>query len=499
MDKLLNILWNFSTDGFVLVSHSGLVLKVNPSFCAMVGLEVGEITGKDLFSIFSPNSVEQARNHFEKTVYLEDNRSSLVLSLECANGTSKKVKLSMVKGGEDIFQGHVLAIFSDISRLQECETELKKAQDRVEESDRLKSAFLANMSHEIRTPMNGIIGFSGMLLDPGLSNDKIKHFVELIITSCNQLLDLINDIIDLSRIEAGQIEVSNKEFLLNDMLTGLYQFFFYTAQNKGIGFSLSEGLEMAQSKIISDDMKLRQILVNILGNALKFTSEGSVAFGYKVKGKELEFFVSDTGIGIDKAHYKTIFDRFTQADNSSTRQYGGTGLGLPISKSFIEMLGGRIWFKSAVGNGTTFYFTIPFHSASVISTHSKYATSGLDWHARTILIAEDEEINFIYLTEALSETKINIVRAMNGLEVVDIVKSNPNIELILMDIKMPEMNGYEATSIVKQMKPQVPVIAQTAYAMASDRENALSAGCDDYISKPVKKEKLLSIIQEYLV
>lgn len=499
MENLLNILWDFSTDGFVLVSYSGIVLRVNPSFCAMVGVEAAKITGKDLFSFFLASSKEEAKDYFEKTVYLEDSRPSLVLSLECTNGPAKKVKFSMVKGGLDIFQGYVLAIFTDISRLQEYEMDLKKAQDRVEESDRLKSAFLVNMSHEIRTPMNGIIGFSGMLLDPGLSDDKIRHFVELIITSCNQLLDLINDIIDLSRIEAGQVEISNKEFYLNDMLTDLYQFFSHTAQNKGIDFSSNVGLKMAQSKIVSDDMKLRQILVNIIGNALKFTSEGSVVFGYKVKGKELEFFISDTGIGIDKGHYKTIFERFAQADNSSTRQYGGTGLGLPISKSFIEMLGGRIWFKSVLGSGTTFYFTIPFHSASGISTEARYISTELDWHTKTLLVAEDEEINFMYIAEALSDTRINIVRALNGLEVIDIVKNNPNIDLILMDIKMPEMNGYEATSIVKQMKPGLPVIAQTAYAMASDRENALAAGCDDYISKPVKREKLLSIIQDYLV
>jgi PAS domain S-box-containing protein len=499
MDNLLNILWNFSTDGFVLAHADGTILKANPSFCNIVVDGAQQLVGKKLFSFLNECDRNSVTAHLERVIYLQDIRPNLTLTIKCADGSEKKVAFNATPAGSENEQKVVLVIFKDITKQEEFEIEMIKAREHVEETDRLKTAFLANISHEIRTPMNGIIGFSGMLLDPGMSGDRLKHFVELIITSCNHLLDLINDIIDLSRIEAGQIEVQNKEFFLNDLLNDLYHFFLYTAQSKGIKLLLNPGLEMQQSKVLSDDMKLRQVLVNIISNALKFTSEGTVEFGYHIKNKEIEFYVSDTGIGIDKVHFKTIFERFSQADNSSTRQYGGTGLGLPISKSFVEILGGRIWLESAIGKGSTFYFSTPFHSITSKARFAEIEVLGLDWHDKTVLIAEDEEINFIYIYEALSETKINVIRAVNGLEVIEKVKQMPTIDLILMDVKMPEMNGYEATALVKQMNPTIPIIAQTAYALASDRENALAAGCDDYISKPVKKEKLLSTIYKYLV
>jgi PAS domain S-box-containing protein len=498
-ENLLDLLWNSSLCGMILIKPDGEIIRVNDAYKKIYAID-RDITGESFWSIFPDEVKEEIKRQFKLLFNSNKLASQLDSIFKIYHVEEKFLEFRFFFLTENQERKAMLWLVEDVTSQKLATLEIQRAKERIEESDRLKAAFLANMSHEIRTPMNGIIGFSSMLLDPDLSDDKRGQFVEIIISSSNHLLELIDDIIDLSKIEARQVELNNREFYLNDLMNEVYASFGSTAASKGIRFTFHMGLPMPESKIISDEKKLKQVITNLINNAFKFTHEGVIEFGYSIVGKEIQFMVRDTGIGIDAKYYKTIFERFRQADDSNTRQYGGTGLGLSISKSYIELIGGRIWVQSKLNEGSSFYFTVPYHPAKMAEIIEEKATaSGLpDWSGKTILIAEDEEVNHIYLSEVLLGTNVNVLSAKNGLEAVDIARKDRDIDIILMDIKMPELNGYEATKIIKQIRPTLPIIAQTAYAMAGDREIALSEGCDDYISKPVKKDKLLSIIQKYI-
>jgi PAS domain S-box-containing protein len=402
-----------------------------------------------------------------------------------------------------IFQGKkaMLEIFMDITERKKAEEELISARNTALESDRLKTAFLHNISHEIRTPMNAIIGFSNLLSDQSTTVENQKSYLEIIMSSSNQLLAIVNDIIEISNIEAGILKTKLCETNLNIELSLLLKQFSGNTAEKGVGISFEAGLPDDQCVIVTDSTKVIQILSNLINNAIKFTDSGRIIFGYKAKNSYLEFYVSDTGIGIEAGQFEKIFDRFYQVEQAVSRLYEGTGLGLSISKAYVELLGGRIWLTSQPGNGTTFFFTIPlllsaFEKKNEIlpDSRDKFDLPG----KKTILIAEDEENNFMLLSEMLSKLNLNIMHARDGKEALDICRSSEKIDLILMDIKMPVMDGYEATREIRKFLPGIPVIAQTAYAFGSDREKALEAGCNDYISKPMKRETLLLIINKYL-
>jgi PAS domain S-box-containing protein len=497
--SLLNLLWDGSSFGLILTNPNGEILKVNDTYMQIYGINK-DLIGESFLIVYPEEIKEEAQKHYD-TIFRSNNPTSQYSgNYKTLNGEEKILEIKTFFLTENQERASMLTVVEDVTQQKLAALEIKNAKEKIEEADRLKAAFLANISHEIRTPMNGIIGFSSMLLDPNLTEEKRSQFVELIISSSNKLLELIGDIIDLSMIEAHRVEINNSEFYLNDLMDGLFSYFITTAKSKDIRFSFQPGLPMTDSKISTDETKLKQILTNLISNALKFTHEGAVEFGYTITKKDIQFLVRDTGIGIDPRFYKTIFENFRQADDSNTRQYGGSGLGLSISKSFIELLGGRIWVQSKINEGSSFYFTIPYHpvEAPELTENIKEGLSIPDWTHKTILIAEDEMVNYIYLSEVLAETKVCLLLAKNGLEAVNFIRADHTIDLILMDIKMPEMNGYEAAKIIKQIRPAIPIIAQTAYAMAGDREIALSEGCDDYISKPVKKGELISILLKYI-
>lgn len=383
-------------------------------------------------------------------------------------------------------------------RIAEINAELREAKEKAEESDRLKSAFLANMSHEIRTPMNGVIGFSEMIIQPDVSDENRKLYADIIRNSCNQLMAIINDIIDISKIETNQVTVNENVVSLNQLLTNNYILFKNLAEAKNLTLKLAPTFT-DNIEIITDEVKTNQILNNLINNAIKFTHVGYVEFGCTIKDGFIEFFVKDTGIGIDPAHFEIIFERFRQIDMGSTRNYSGTGLGLSISKAFVEVLGGRIWLESVPGEGSTFYFTIPFRAhvkaaepARVIPNVSGPTPSV------NILVAEDEDVNFLYVELLLTNLGFRVIRAEDGQQAIDLVKATPELELILMDIKMPGVNGVEATKVIKSLKPRIPIIATTAYAMGGDKERFLGAGCDDYISKPIRSADLIALVRKYI-
>ncbi len=392
----------------------------------------------------------------------------------------------------------ILASIDDITNRKSIELELKISKRQAEESDKLKTAFLQNMSHEIRTPLNGILGFLGLLNNNDISDEEKDFYFNVINESSNQLLSIVDNILSLSRLENEKMEVHSYEVNLNSIIEDLFLVYNTKAKEKDIFVKTYKGLSYNDSEVFSDSSKIQLILENLLNNAIKFTNEGYIKYGYYLEEDQIVFFVEDTGIGIEEIYFNKIFERFQQIDYDLNRKYGGTGLGLTIAKGNVELLGGKIWLKSKPNEGTTFYFSIPYkpvnESISIIKeTTTKHTSDNIP----VILVAEDEEINYIYIEEALKDEPIKIIHALDGREAVEYCKEFSEIRLVLMDIKMPHMDGYMAFSKIKEFRPELPIVAQTAYAFFADKKKALESGFNDYIAKPIKKELLVDIIHKY--
>jgi len=383
--------------------------------------------------------------------------------------------------------------------------ELVKSKLKAEEGERLKSSFLANLSHEIRTPMNAINGFTDLLINTKLSEEERLEYLKVIDKSGKNLVSIIDDLIEMSKIDSNQISPNYTSVNLETCIGELYETIKITIpKSKNIDFFILENDQPAEYSIITDEVKLKQIIVNLITNAIKFTDEGYVAFGYRIveKKKKIVFTIKDTGLGIDKNNHKHIFDRFKRVDSDASIKAGGLGLGLAISKAYVEMMGGMISLESKVEKGSTFSFSIPLqyddvHHITVQPILSKeLVNQGME--EMTILIAEDDNINFLLFQKIIQATNYTIVRAINGLEAVDICLSNPNIDLVLMDIKMPIMNGFEALEKIKIIRPELVVVAQTAYASKDDEERIFRAGFSGYITKPISRDKLFEVINQFL-
>jgi CheY-like chemotaxis protein/nitrogen-specific signal transduction histidine kinase len=393
----------------------------------------------------------------------------------------------------------VHTIIEDITERKRIEEELIKAKEKAEESDRLKSAFLQNMSHEIRTPMNAIMGFSELLSEQYNNKTNLEKYSKIINQRCNDLLEIINDILDIAKIESGQLTLNIEECNLNELFTELSAFFTEHQKNIGkqqIKLNLQVLCDSSENTIVTDKVKLKQIFINLINNAFKFTETGIIESGCKYdESHNLYFYVSDTGIGIPADKHEVIFERFSQLRHEK----GGTGLGLPIVKGLVGILGGKIWIESELEKGTTFYFSFPYkiskslHREPVLIDEKK----AYQFPGKTILIVDDDMYNASYIKEILANTGLNIIHTEFGHEAVKIAASK-SPDLVLMDIRLPDMDGYEAIQQIKQHKPNLKIIAQTAYAGFDDRQKAFDAGCIDYISKPLKRNLLLSMINKQL-
>jgi PAS domain S-box-containing protein len=419
----------------------------------------------------------------------------------------KSIRYILAEAGETICdeKGNPLflsGVAQDITDRKLAEIELLKAKIRAEESDRLKSAFLANMSHEIRTPMNGILGFTGLLKEPKLTGDEQQEYIAIIEKSGIRMLNIINDIISISKVEAGQVEISITRTNIKEQLEYIYTFFKPEATQKGIQLINRNALQASESIIETDREKLYAVLTNLVKNAIKFTAGGTIVLGCETKDRNFQFFVSDTGPGILADQKELIFERFRQGSELLTRNYEGAGLGLSISKAFVEMLGGKIWVESEVGKGSVFYFTIPYHPLSPESSMPENAVEEVKVEASVknlkILIAEDDETSEMLISMAVGKFSREILKARTGNEAIAACRNNTDIDLVLMDVKMPEMDGYEATRQIRQFNSQVVIIAQTAYSLIGDYEKAMAAGCNDYIPKPLNIAKLKNLIQKHL-
>jgi len=481
---------------------------------AIIGIYTATLEGKFVDVNDSMCQILECRNpellmniHIQEIYRNPEERKNLVdLILKNGRILNYEVDLVTLKGNirnvfvNAILEGNnILGMVLDMTDRKRNETELKQKKEKAEESDKLKSSFLANMSHEVRTPMNAIMGYAELLTSPNYSDKEKQDYISIISKSSEQLLRIMNDIVEISRIATGQITVNPSSFELNALLDDIYREFNPLAFLKNIKFTVNAGLTGASSRIVLDDIKLRLILSNLVDNAIKFTEKGSVELMYGLKDYALEFRVKDTGIGISKEHHEIIFERFRQLEDSYTRKYGGSGLGLSIAKSYAELLGGNIWVESSHGTGSTFVFQIPYVAAEL----SEINLGNLNQQAETatlstILVAEDDDINFVYMERLLSKSDTAVIRAANGQEAVDICNSGIAVDLILMDINMPFMNGLDATRLIKEKRPELPIVAVTAYSLSGDRETCLAAGCNDYIPKPIRRDELLGKLQQFL-
>jgi len=483
----------------ILLNHEGVILTVNKATLVSLQYEQSELEGKPITILFQEDDFK--KNLLEKITKEE------VIKNHDSNfhtKTGKEISIiyscSPLKDKEGVFIGTVF-IARDISNHIQLQNELIKAKEHAEESDRLKSAFLANMSHEIRTPMNGILGFASLLKEPNLNGDEQQEYIRIIEKSGVRMLNIINDIVDISKIEAGLMEMHIDESNINEQIDFIHAFFKPEMDRKGIHFFSKKPLPLKEATIKTDGEKIYAILTNLVKNAIKYSKDGIIEFGYQKKDETLEFYVKDTGIGIPKHRQEAIFERFIQADIKDKKALQGAGLGLSIAKAYVEMLGGKIWVESEEGIGSTFYFTLPYtvepEEMKVVGNVVSAEDKKNEIKNLNVLIAEDDGISEMLLSITVKEFSKEVLIARTGNEAIEICRTNPDLDLILMDIQMPDLNGYEATRQIRKFNKDVVIIAQTAFGLSGDREKAIDAGCNDYIVKPINKDKLLALIQKY--
>ncbi len=476
--------------------ETGFISDANEAACRFYGYSkeefltkhIGDINvlGREKMNLIVKESAMRTKNHFEFQHYLANKEIRFVESFYVP-----------IKINEQLF---LYSIIHDITEQKEAELKLQEALMKIEESDRLKTAFLSNISHEIRTPLNVILGFSELIILEEVSKEQREKYKEYIFEANSTLLHLFDDIMEVSQLESGSIKIMEIECNVAKMLEelrGKINEEKFKKDKAHLNVILQIPDDYKNLKILADERRLKQILTNFLSNALKFTHKGFIEFGFSLPNKrEITFFVKDTGIGISEENLPHIFDRFRKVNDDSSQIYGGLGLGLTIAKRMIELLHGNISVESTFRQGTKFSFTIPIKYSDEKKVLAEF--SHHQWNNKTILIVEDEDFNYFFLQEVLELTKAKILHSKNGKDAVETYLQNrDSIDLILMDMKMPVMDGYESTRRIKEINPNIPIIAQTVFALGSEKKLLFEAGCNDFISKPIRPSLLYRILERY--
>lgn len=481
----------------IITDKLGIIEYANSKFTDTTGFQLHELVGKTPAVLKSGNQTASVYTHMWNEILKgNDWKGEFINKKKNGELFYADISISPIKDQTGEIK-HFIGIQIDVTIDKQQRKELELAKEKAEESDTLKSLFLANLSHEIRTPMNGILGFSDLLKDAELSIEERMHYVSIIEKSGHRMLNIINDLIDISKIEAGQMTVSYEPVEICRLGKELFDFFTYEAQKKQLELIYIPDKETCF--IETDGIKITQILSNLIKNAIKFTKSGTIEYGFIIEDNDIRFFVKDTGIGIHPRLQEFIFDRFRQANLSAYKSEDGIGLGLSICKAFIEMLGGKIWVESVVDVGSTFIFTLPAVVLQDMYTDSAEVEQPIIQEGLTMLVAEDDIANFILLEKILrTHTNARVLHAQNGEEALRIFKEEPLIDIVLLDIKMPIIDGIEVTKIIKKIKPDTPIIIQSAFASNLIKQEAYDAGCTAIISKPIQKRKLLRLISDCL-
>lgn len=483
--------------GIITIQRNGCIESVNQSMAKILGSPSVKESLK--FNIFELPTLKGTELLNDLNLCFEHGKSfHKIYDYTSILGKNRYLKADILPAEKDNFK-KVLVIIEDYTAQKEKDLQLKLAKEKAEEADLLKSSFLANMSHEIRTPLNAIMGFSSLISNYEISSDKSAKYIDIIQTNSKQLVDIIDDVLLVAKLQVNQVKVYVSVFLIDQLLKEQYINFKKEIElkiEKEIELKIEISKEDRIEKIETDKVKLSQIFSKLIRNAIKFTSRGVISFGYELReNNELVFFTKDTGKGISADKQKIIFEKFRQADDSKTRQFGGTGLGLSIVKGLVDLLQGKLWVESEEGKGANFYFTIPIE---IIKKKKKTTTkSKLIWKKKTILVVDDVTDSILLIEEILRPTGINIITASNGIEAIEKFNLHSEIDLILMDIQLPEMNGLVAAKIIKAKK-DIPIIAQSAYLQHEYEKQCKIMGCNDFLQKPINAEELMSKIENYI-
>jgi PAS domain S-box-containing protein len=490
----------------IIVQKDATVVMANEECFRVTGYRAEELVGTKWIRYVAPESLERMSGYFV-TRFTSSGEAPTRYETKLVNAQGE-VRDAILNIGKIPGSDLIIVSMIDITDRRRAEEQLQKAKEKAEESDRLKSAFLANMSHEIRTPMNAIVGFAGMLTDETLTTEEKNKFSTIIQSRSDDLMHIINDLLEISRIESGAVTLVQGNVVLNHVLDEMKTVFHQRLQkiNKtGLSLFAEKSLSDKESTLFTDRYIVKQVFSNLIDNAIKYTPSGSIRFGYFAPAQGMiTCYVRDTGIGISAENQAIIFEHFRQADIEDPHRYGGTGLGLSICKGSLTLLGGTIRVESAQDAGTTFFFTIPF-TQGVASPGEPTRISGakplkrkFNWGGKRILLVEDEETNIEYIKIILLHTQAEVVPVDCGKKLRDLYGQIDSFDLILLDIRLPDANGYELVKEIKAIRPALPIIAQTAYAMSTDQKKSEEAGCDNYISKPIRKEQLLELLADYL-
>jgi PAS domain S-box-containing protein len=487
-----------TTAQIIVTNPSGIIEYANKKFTEISGHKAEEVIGLPT-SALTPDPVDyhsftdaEGRLSRGEVIRGEVRRIN-------SDGTEcwELISITPIRNSTGEITNYV-TVKEDITQQKMLEQQLIEARDKAELSDKLKDAFLQNLSHEIRTPLNAIVGFSELLhIDTEKISESMKKYTSIICSSSKQLLSIVSDVLTMASIQTGQEIAFFAPVDINKMMGHLYEIFLPAAGNKNLTFLVSKVTDNGPFFINTDEIKLNQILVNLLNNAIKFTHQGSVEMIGRTKGNTIEILVRDTGIGIPKESQDIIFERFRQAKRSIHYDYGGTGLGLSISRSFAHMIGGEITVESEPDKGSTFCLNLPWIRPEDRSLKEKTERVTLTDKNITILVAEDEINNFLLLKAILKKASVTLIHSINGEEAVRVCLNNPSVDLVIMDIKMPVMDGIQAFREIRKIRKDLPVIAQTAYALEREKQEFLNMGFDAYIAKPIIKDHLVSIINSF--
>lgn len=503
-DKFYEILVQSANDGISFYDREGNLKYANSAFFSIIGFD------RDSYNSLNP----QELIHYEDKDYQIKKEEALLTEgffeseLRLRHKDGHFINLSTrsvtVKSNTGEVLG-ALTISRDITKLKQIHEDLIKSKVEVEASNRLKSSFLANISHEIRTPLNSVIGFSNLLLANDLSKEVKEEYVEHINHNSEKLLQIIGDIIDLSRLESSQIEItyegSSLNAIVNEAIEDARQ--IIRRNEKLISLNVKNQFEDNSDLIFTDRIWLKRVLNHLLDNAVKFTHDGSIEFSYLLENENIIFKIKDTGIGINKENLVRIFEEFRQEIDGHHRPFEGLGIGLTLAKEVVERMGGKIFVKSEKGIGSEFSFSIPYRPAGSTKTKIKSLIDNqllkhIDWSSRKCLLVDDNKDVLLYLSRILLDTGVSIITARSGSEAIELIKNTPEIDVVLLDMQMPEMNGIDTTKEIRKIRHDLPIIAQTAFVFENDKDIILEAGCDACLIKPIRKEHLLTVMSGFV-